>query len=147
MFDITKQRAAPTAPLHLRGIDNNLLYSEGEDGKPDLTKPVRIHFYSPGSKQQSAAEARATQRALKRLEENDGKPNPATPDVRRAEAAEDLAAVTHHFENLTYPPAGEAQGTELFEALYADADLGFVTNQAAKFLSNWGNFKAGSGTS
>lgn len=147
MFDITTQRAAPTAALHLKGIDNQLLYASGADGKPDLEKPVRIHFYGPGSKQQAAAEARQTQRALKRLEDNDGKPNPATPDVRRVEAAEDLAAVTHSFENLAYPPAGDAQGAPLFEALYADPDLGFVANQAARFLGSWGNFKPGSATS
>ncbi len=140
-MDITTQRAAPTAPLHLKGIDGQLLYSGG-----DTSKPVRIHFYSPGSKQQGAAEARATQRALKRLEDNDGKPNPPTPEVRRAEAAEDLAAATHSFENLTYPPAGDAQGIELFEALYRDPELGFIANQAARFLSNWGNFKPGSAT-
>lgn len=145
-MDITTQRAAPTAPLHVKGIDGNLLYSPGADGKPDLSKPVRIHFFSPGSKQQAAAEARATQRALKRLEENDGKPNPPTPEVRRAEAAEDLAMVTSHFENLTYPPAGDAQGYPLFEAVYADPDLGFIANQGAKFLGNWSSFKPGSPT-
>lgn len=141
-MDITTQRAAPTSALHLKGIDGNLLYSGG-----DPEKPVRIHFYSPGSKQAAMAEERATQRALKRMQDNDGKPTPASPDVRREEAADDLAAVTARFENLTYPPAGEAQGADLFRALYADPDLGFIPNQAAKFLGNWSSFKPGSATS
>lgn len=146
-MDIITQRAVQTAPLHLKGIDGNLLYELRENGQPDLDKPVRIHFYSPGSKQQAAAEARATQRALKRLEENDGKPNPAAPEVRRMEAAEDLAAVTHHFENLSYSGAGDAQGVDLYQAMYADPDLGFIANQSAAFLSKWGNFKPGSAIS
>lgn len=146
-MDITTQRAAPTAPLHLRGLNGQLLYSLGTDGKPDMEKPVRIHFYSPGSKQQAAAEARATQRALQRLQENDGRPNPPSPEIRRAEAAEDLAAVTHSFENLEYPPAGGAQGEELFRALFADPDLGFIATQGANFIGSWGNFKPGSATS
>lgn len=146
-MDITKQRAAQTGFLHLRGLDNQLLYEDGADGKPDLEKKVGIHFYSPGSKQQAAAEGRATERALKRARDNDGTPTPATPDVRRQENAEDLAAATQRFENLTYPPSGDAQGEELFKALYADPDLGFIVSQAAKFLANWGNFKPGSVTS
>lgn len=146
-MDITTQRAAPTAPLHLRGLNGERLYSSGADGKPDMDKPVRIHFYSPGSKQQAESEQRATQRALDRLRENDGKPNPPSPEVRRQEAAEDLATVTHHFENLEYPPAGGAQGIDLFKALYADADLGFIATQAAQFISSWGNFKPVSATS
>ncbi len=146
-MDITTQRAAPTAALHLRGLDGQLLYSPGEDGRPDVNKPVRIHFYSPGSKQQAAAEARATQRALARLQENEGRPNPPTPEVRRQEAAEDLASVTARFENLEYPPAGEVQSEELFRALFADPDLGFVATQSATFIGSWGNFKPGSATS
>lgn len=140
-MDITTQRAAPTGALHLRGIDGQLLYDTGADGKPDMEKPVRIHFYSPGSKQQAAAEARATERALQRARDNDGQPTPATPEVRRLENAEDLAAATSHFENLSYPPAGDVQGPALFKALYLDPDLGFIIPQAAKFLATWGNFK------
>ncbi|MBY9062299.1 hypothetical protein K7957_05065 [Sphingomonas yunnanensis] len=146
-MDITTQRAAPTGVLHLRGLDGQRLYSTGPDGKPDLSKPVRIHFYSPGSAQQAEAEARATQRALKRMQENDGRPNPPTPEVRRLEAAEDLASVTHSLENLEYPPAEGAQGEALFRALYADADLGWLATQSATFISSWGNFKPSSATS
>ncbi|MEH3121079.1 MAG: hypothetical protein PGN16_03720 [Sphingomonas phyllosphaerae] len=146
-MDMTTQRAAQTAPLHLRGLDGQLLYDTGADGKPDMDKPVRIHFYSPGSKQQAAAEHRATERALKRARDNDGQPTPATPEVRRNETAEDIAAVTARFENLTYPPAGEAQGEELFKALYNDVDLGHIVNQAVRFVSSWGNFKPASATS
>lgn len=146
-MDFTKQRAAPTGTLHLRGLDNRPLYSPDENGRDDLSKPARIVFYSPGSPQQAQMEERATQRALERLEKNEGRPNPPSPDVRRREAAEDLALMTHSFENIEYPPAGGAQGIALFEAFYGDAELGHIASQASRFIANWGNFKPGSATS
>ncbi|MDZ7894232.1 MAG: hypothetical protein U5M50_04245, partial [Sphingobium sp.] len=74
---------------------------------------------------------------------NDGKVTLPSPEVRTAEQAEDLAALTVSFENLSYPPAGDRQGTELFKALYKDPTLGFVTQQIQKAVTSWGNFKPG----
>jgi hypothetical protein len=135
MFDITKLSAVDTAPLHLKGPSGELLYAD--EAKK---KPVRVIVYGPSSAQYSIIEARQSERALKRYADNDGKVVPASPDERRAEAAEDLATITQGFENFAYPPAGEAQGVELFAAVYGDRRLGFITNQVNKFAADWGNF-------
>lgn len=141
-MDISKATVANTAPLHLKDAEGNPLYSGG-----DVNKPVRIILYSPGTPQFAAVEARQSQRALKRMQDNDGKATVATPEERRAHSAEDLAAVTAGFENLTYSPAGDATGIELYQAVYADPALGYIVNQANKFINDWGNFKRGSAAS
>ena len=107
-------------------------------------KPVQIIVYGPGSKAHSVVESRQSARALKRMQDNDGKITAPTAEERLAETAEDLAALTARFENLPYAAAGDAQGAELFEALYRDQKLGFIARQVTKHLGDWGNFKPGS---
>lgn len=136
MFDITTQAVADTAPIHLKGANGDYLYFDG--------KPVRIIIYGPGSQQYAEVEARQTNRAVKRMQDNDGKVSVAPPEQRDAEQAKDLAAITVALENLSYPPAGDRQGAELFEALYADKKLGFIGQQVLKAVRDWGNFMPGS---
>lgn len=138
-MDITKQAVADTAAIHIKGADGEHLYSGG-----DLEKPVRIVIFGPGSKQFAAIEARQTTRAVKRMQDNDGKVSVAPAEQRAQEQAEDLAAITVEFENFTYPPAGDKKGQDLFEAFYADAKLGFMAQQVLKAVKDWGNFKPGS---
>lgn len=137
-MDISTQIIADTATLHLKGSDGLPLYSDGENGKPDLNKPVRVNVYSPGSDAYAMIETRQTQRALKRMDDNDGKRVAMTAEERLAQAAEDLADLTVGFENLTY---GGKAGRELALAVYGDRKLGFIANQVHKFLNDWGNFK------
>ncbi len=138
-MDITSQRVTDTAAIHLKGADGELLYSDG-----DLNKPCRIIIYGPGSHQFAAIEARQTSRAVKRMQDNDGKVSAVPPEERRMERAQDLAAVTLAFENFTYPPAGDAAGAELFQAFYADPKLGYMTQQVLKEVQDWGKFKPAS---
>lgn len=137
MLDITSQAVVDTAPIHLKGADGEHLF----DTKGN---PVRIVIYGPGSKPFAAIEARQTARAVKRMQDNDGKVSVAPPEQRTKEQAEDLAAITVAFENFTYPPAGDKQGQDLFEAFYADPKLGYMAQQVLKAVQNWGNFKPGS---
>lgn len=138
-MDITQQAVVDTAPIHMKGADGEYLYSGG-----DTAKPVRIVIYSPGSKQFAAIEARQTNRAVKRMNENEGKVSVAAPEQAATERAEDLADITVAFENFTYPPAGDKQGRELFQAFYADTKLGYMAQQVVKAVKDWGNFKPGS---
>lgn len=139
MYDITQQAAADTTAIHVKGRDGEHLYADAEK-----TLPVRIVIYGPGSKPYATVEARQTNRSLKRMQDNDGKPTVASPEQRLIEQAEDLADITVAFENLAYPPAGAQQGKELFQALYADPKLGFIPQQILKAVRDWGNFKPGS---
>lgn len=138
MFDITTLAVADTAFLHLKDAKGDLLYANGF--------PVGITVYGPSSPAYAIVEGKQTNRAVRRRNDNEGKLSLPGPDEARAEVAEDLAAITVSFDNLTYPPAGTAQGEALFRALYADPSLGFITNQVGKFVADWGNFSAGSPT-
>ncbi|WP_109808418.1 hypothetical protein [Sphingosinithalassobacter portus] len=138
-MDITQHKVADTSAIHIKNAAGEPLY--------DGDKPVRIHVYGPGSKAYATVEARQSARAVKRMQDNDGKVTVAPHEERLQQAAEDLAAITVRFENLEYPPAKGKEGAELFEAVYADPALGFIANQVRKFVGDWGNFRAGSGAS
>lgn len=139
MFDITTQAVADTATIHLKNAAGELLFADAE-----RTKPVEIIIYGPGSKAYGIVEARQSARAVKRMQDNDGKITVAPFEERVRETAEDLAAITVDFRNFTYPPANGAQGAELFTAVYADQKLGFIAKQVTKFVADWGNFKTAS---
>jgi ABC-type Fe3+-hydroxamate transport system substrate-binding protein len=132
-MDASSLKVAATAPIHVKDAAGEPLY-EGD-------KPVRIIVHGPGSRAYGAVETRQTARALKRMNDNDGKVTAATAEERRQETAEDLASITVAFEHLTH---GDKQGTELFEAVYGDPELGFIAKQVTKALADWGNFKPGS---
>jgi len=132
MLDLATLAVAESAPIHLKGPDGAYLYSEG--------KPVRIHLSSPGSAAFAEVEDRQTARAVKLMQDNDGKVAVASKEQRDADAAADLAALTVDIENFKYGPAEGKIGKELFRAIYADKKLGFITAQVTKALRDWGNF-------
>lgn len=138
MFDIATLGVATTGVLHLKDASGEPLYVD-----KDRKKPIRILLHSPGSTAYSVVESRQTGRALKRMNDNEGKLTAATPDERRAETAEDLATVTVDFENFTYGTC-TSRGEELFKAVYGDQALGFIVKQVNKFLADWANFKVAS---
>lgn len=138
-MDITTQAVVDTAAIHLKNAAGDHLYDANGN-------PCRIVIYGPGSKKYAAVEARQTNRAVKRMQDNDGKIAVASPEQRAAEQAEDLAEITVGFENFEYPPASGKAGAELFEAFYRDQRLGFIHSQVLKAVRDWGNFTAGSAT-
>ncbi len=141
-LNIASLAVAATAALHVKNSAGELLFAD--DAR---TLPVRIHVYGPGSKAYGVVESRQSARALKRMQDNDGKITAATPEERVAETAEDLAAITAGFENFEYQPDGAAEpvtGEDLYRDVYANQGLGFITKQVAKFVGDWGNFSAAS---
>ncbi len=141
-LNIAALAVVATAPLHLKNAAGELLYADAE-----RKLPVRIHLYSPGSDAFAAVESRQSARAVKRMQENDGKVTVAPHEQRLTEAAEDLASITASFENFDYEPAGGVSGEPLFRAVYGDQKLGFITRQVTKFVADWGNFSGSSATS
>ncbi len=144
MFNIAALAASTTAALHLKSATGELLFADAE-----RKLPCRIHLHGPGSEIAGVIEARQSSRALKRMQDNDGKVTAATSEERKAETSADLAALTSHFENFEYQPEGvetPLTGEALYRALYADQSLGFITKQVAKFFGDWGNFSSGSTT-
>jgi len=135
-MDVSNLKAADTATIHVKNADGEALY--------DDKQPVRITLHGPGSHAASVVQARQTLRATKRYNDNEGKLPQLTVEERRAEAAEDLAALTVRFEHLTY---GDKTGHDLFVAVYSDPALGFIRDQVAKAAADWALFKAGSSAS
>ncbi len=95
LLNIAGLAVTATAALHVKSASGELLYADAE-----RTLPVRIHLHGPGSKIASVIDGRQTQRSLKRMQDNDGKVTAASPEERKAETAEDLAALTVSFENF-----------------------------------------------
>lgn len=136
-MDIRQLAVQETAVLHLRDGADNLLYEGG-----DLAKPVTITLYSPGSKVYAKASAERNNRIVARLKQR-GKAD-RSADESAQEAAEFLAACTHSFAHIELD---DLQGEALYLAVYTDASIGFIAEQAGKYLGEWGNFTKGLATS
>ena len=132
-MDIASLQVDDTAPIHVKDVEGNPLYDDG--------KPVRIIVFGPSSEQYARLETKQTQRQLRRLDENDGKRVALSAEERLQQAAEDLADITHNFENLT---SGGLSGRDLYLAVYGNRRLGFIANQVTAKLGDWGNFKGAS---
>jgi hypothetical protein len=127
-----------TAFLHLKGPDGQHLYEDA--------KPVGIDLYGPGSAEASVIETAQSQRALKRMQDNDNKVVLPPIEVQREETTADLVAYTAGVRNIEIDgPDGEPLiGNALSTALYSNPALGWIKTQVIKFVADWGNFKSGS---
>lgn len=131
-FDITTLAPTETTFCHLKNpIDEEPIFV----GTGDDKKPVGITFHAPGSPGYEKAETNRTNRSLFR-----GKRKvEVTADVLRADTVKFMTDITVSFDNLAYPPAGDAKGEELFQALYADRRYRWAHEQAAAHLADLGN--------
>ncbi len=141
MFDASSDALLDVAPIHFKNAAGDHLYA-GEG----TSKPCRVYLFGPGSEQFALVEQRQTSRALQRAQDNDNKITLASPEERTAEAAQDMADLTSHFENFGY------QGADLqrdrFKAFYADKKMVHFHRQVTKALAQVGNWKPGTaGTS
>lgn len=130
-MDIRKFAVSPTGRLELRDANDELIVMDG--------KQVAVNLYGPGSKEHAKAQAEQSNRMIDRLKRK-GKTE-QTAEEKRKEGAEFLAACTESFENLEYD---NLTGRDLALAVYSDITIGFIADQAAKFLGDWANFTSGS---
>lgn len=139
-FDITLLMAAETTFCHLKNpIDEEPLFV----GEGDAKAAVGITYSPPGSARYEVAETNRTNRALVRSK----KKIEVTADILRADAVKFLADITISFDNLAYPPAGDATGEKLFAALYADRQYRWAHEQLSTHLADLGNSIKKSATS
>lgn len=134
-MNIKKFAVSPTSRLHLRNASDELMYADGADGQPDLTKPMAVILYGPGSKQYQTAQAANANKMVERLRRK-GKVE-QTAQERAAEQAEWLCSCTQGFENVEY---GDLTGDAMARAIYTDPEIGFIADQVAKHVQDWGNF-------
>lgn len=140
MANLKKFAVEQTGILHLRDGNEELMYDDGEGGKPDKSKPCEIEVYSPGSKIYAAANAAQNNRLIDKMKSK-GKSNQSAED-QAEEKAGFLADVTKSMRNVEYDaPGGKAlEGKALFKAIYADREIGFIADQVQAFLGDWANF-------
>ncbi len=139
MNSLKKFALAETSVLHLRDGNEELMYADGADGKPDESKPMRVYLFGPGSKQFAKAKAAAGNRAIDRLKKR-GKSDQTAEDNAK-ETADFLTSCTQSMENIDYE---ELTGAEMFKAIYLELDLCFIPMQIDKYLSDTANFTKGS---
>ncbi|MCR4297508.1 MAG: hypothetical protein NUV75_01960 [Gallionella sp.] len=139
MNNLKKYAVAPTSRLPLRNANDELMYADGSDGKPDESKPMAVNVYGPGSKQYAKAQAAQQNRMIDKLKRK-GKTDQSAEEKAR-EQAEFLAACTESFENIT---DDELTGEALFKSVYTDIEVGFIAEQVGKHIGDWANFTMGS---
>jgi len=143
MSSLTKYRMAETGVLHLKDAEDALMYADGADGKPDLTKPMRIRLYGPGSKQYARALNERQNHNVDLLKRK-GKTKESAEEAARTNA-EFLTGCTQAFENIESDSG--TTGEALWMETYTDQGLSFVRDQVAAFLNETSNFSTPSTTS
>lgn len=131
-MDIRSIGVRETGTIHIRDASGTPLY--------DGDKPVTITVYGPGSKHYQRATAARQARLLERLQRA-GKQKVADDDMAD-EQPKFLADCTHQMSGVEL---GEKSGYELFVAVYSEPSIGFIADQVAAFVGEWGNFTPASG--
>lgn len=122
-FDLAQLEASEVATLEVIGLDGEPLQGDGGIVTIELYGPGSTEYQRSTSKLESAAQTRAFA-ALR------GKTQADSADVARADLAAKLAACTRAIHHLPLSAAD----------LYENPKLGYITNQVAKFIEDWGNF-------
>lgn len=135
MSNLKKYALQPIAVLHLRDGNEELMYADGEDGKPDESKPMRVRLYGPGTKKYAAAKAAAANRGMDRFKKK-GKSDLSAEDQIK-ETAMFLLACTESMENIEHEGL---EGEAMHREIYSDLELCFIPAQIDKWLNDTANF-------
>lgn len=124
IFNLADFEARDTAILEIQNIkDDGPLLVNGQ--------PVRVEIRSPGTREaQNAQHKMESAVSTRTFAAMRGKTVKETPESKRAERAEKLAAVTVRIENFPVSPA----------ELYSNPKMGWFTDQVAQFHADWANF-------
>ena len=141
MSDIRKHAVTPTAILHLRDANDELMYADDADGNPDLTRPMRAVLYGPGSKPFKSAQTKSSNRMVERMKKK-GKAD-LSPAEQARQNADFLVECTKSLENVEFD---QLAGDALFDAVYMEPELGFIPEQINKHINDWANFTKPSAT-
>jgi hypothetical protein len=129
--------------VHLRHASDEPMYAVGADGTPDLSKPIRVHVYGPGSKQYANAMSAKAARWLKHRERK-GKAD-QTAEEKALDQTEFLVACTKEIENAESDTG--ATGAAFFNEVYSNTRLSFIATQVMTYMNETANFTSGSTTS
>lgn len=130
-MDIRKHALTQTGTIELHdGADNPLLDDNG--------KPVRVHVYSPGSREYLAAEKARDDKMIQVMRKKHGSVD------SYASRVEFLVAVTKGFEGIEFD---DLKGAALYRAVYSEPTLRFVADQVLTYVNDHANFTQPSGKS
>lgn len=135
MSNLKKYGLKPTSVLHLLDGNDDPMFADDADGKPDLNRPMKVRLFGPGTKQYAAAQAAQSNRNMERFKKK-GKSD-MTAEERVAETAKFLARCTDGFENIE---VDGLSGKDLFMSVYQDIELCFIPAQIEKFINDTANF-------
>jgi hypothetical protein len=141
MSNLKKFALVPTVVHHLRDGNDELMYADGPDGKPDLNRPMLAHIHGPGTKVYAKARAAQSNRNMDRFKKK-GKTDMSADDTI-AETATFLAACTEKLENVE---VDKLTGEALAISVYSDLELCFIPAQIDKLLGDTANFTKASQT-
>jgi hypothetical protein len=130
-MDIKSLAIKNTGRMHVTDASGNKLY----DGK---NKAVVIVLYSPASKEYAQAHTNRENMLVDMLRDK-GKAE-ATVESKQESKTSFLVDCTHSFEGIEYD---DLTGKELFNAVYSDRSIGFISDQANIKLNDWSNFTEG----
>lgn len=133
MFDIKSLAILATSDFKVRDAAGEL--QKDADGNQ-----LTITLYSPGTQKfvnaKHAYDEKVNSRNFARISgKADGK---MSAEEINDEMADFLAKVTKSFNFFGY---GEEQGEALFKSVYADIEIGHISDGVNKFLGDRGNFK------
>lgn len=131
-FNVKSLATAETGFVHLKHpVTDELLFDDAE-----MTQPVGIKVYSPGSKQYRVAITAMQNRALKR---NADKRNKPTAEDMRAEGIDLLASISIEGVNIDYDGM-PLDNKEAFRELYNDASLSWIKDAVDSYVGGLENF-------
>lgn len=135
MSSIKRYEMQETGVLHLKDSGDELMYADGPDGEPDLTKPMRVRVYGPGTAQYAKALNKRQNRQVEMLKQRKVK---ETADEAIQEQAEFNAACTASFENIDSDHGHS--GYDLFMEIYCNQKLSFIRQQVGVYINETANF-------
>lgn len=138
MFDITKLEIVDQGNFIVRN-------AAGQPQQDEAGNDITITFASPGTKKFLQAKHNFDEKKSNGVvAQMTGKSNKRDYQADINDRAEFFANITISFNGFQY---GDRAGFEGYKAFFANPKLGFIVNEADKFVSEWGNFNPDSQTS
>ena len=129
-MSLKKYSLSETSVLHVQTPDGDLMYMDEE-----MKKPVLIHLYGVGSKQYQMAERKRQDALANKFKKYRNKTIPSEElEELRINFLVDCVASAENFD------LDGQKGAELYEAVFSDRSLIFITEQVERFIGDQANF-------
>jgi hypothetical protein len=131
MLNIKTKAVDETGTVELNDVDEEALFDE-QGNRCSITA------FSPGTREYAEADAERQNRITTLMMTRPGKAK-ISAEERRQIDAQFYSRITKSFNHWEYDPL--LSGQDQFKAAYLDNSIGFIKEQFAQWLGDWGNFK------